>query len=100
MLNYYFIISLSVRNCRKSLSKVDNYFLFLDNDFLQIVERERGFEIKLKGFFIFENVIIICKMPRITRSISKIFEREKVKESERDEMLEAAYILLTLSKGN
>lgn len=39
-------------------------------------------------------------MPRITRSISKIFERENVKESERDEMLEAAYILLTLSKGN
>jgi len=39
-------------------------------------------------------------MPSITRSITKIFEREKVNESERDEMLAAAYILLTLSKRN
>ena len=64
------------------------------------MERERGFLIKLKGFFKKKNYNINHKMPSITRSITKIFEREKVNEIERDEMLAAAYILLTLSKGN
>ncbi len=39
-------------------------------------------------------------MPPITRSMSKIFEHQGTAEKDRDEMIEAAYILLTLSRGN
>ena len=80
MLNYSLINSLSVRNCRKSLSKMDNYFLFLDNDFLQNVERERGFEIKLKGILIFENVIIIIKCHGLLDRFLKYLREKKLKK--------------------
>ena len=39
-------------------------------------------------------------MPPITRSMSKTFECQGTEEKDRDKMLEAAYILLTLSRGN
>jgi hypothetical protein len=38
-------------------------------------------------------------MPSITRSLSKFFDREKIPENEREKMLEAAHILLKISKG-
>ena len=70
----------------------------MDNDFLHFVDRERGWKIKIESEKIFsprKNT-----MPSITRSLSKFFDREKIPENEREKMLEAAHILLKLSKGN
>ena len=39
------------------------------------------------------------RMPSITRSLSRYFDRENIPEKDRKEMLEAAYTLLKLSKN-
>jgi hypothetical protein len=41
---------------------------------------------------------IKSRMPMITRSLSRFFDRENIPENERKEILEAAYTLLMLSK--
>jgi len=38
-------------------------------------------------------------MPVVTRSLSEFFEREKIPEKDREEMVEIAHILLSLSKS-
>ncbi len=41
-------------------------------------------------------ITILKSMPPITRSLSKFMDREKIPEKDREKMVEAAYILLTL----